>query len=273
MSVQQDPPHNQAVFPLKSLGLFSLMLVATTAAVTLQIPRLNTQLRSANPAQADLQRRQTIRTTTTLGHFGLTNLAADLLWLDFIQYFGNQSERFSQGYGLGADYLEAITSLDPQFIQPYTYAIMVYAWKLGQPEAGIAFLEKGTAHVNPATEPQAYRLWYHIALMQSLWVGNFDAAQIAFNHTADWLEVTPAEQRKSLGIALAPNTVRSWGESFKTNPGSAQLRYDIWLQVYHGTTDPEGRKFALEQIAKLGGIQRNPDGTFQFVRPSADTRL
>ena len=84
-----------------------------------------------------------------LGH---TQLAADLVWLEFVQVLGSDNVR-EQDYEWMRHALDVVTTLDPQFVQAYDLGGVVLAELGKHVEWSNALLEKGMA-----ANPQAWRL-------------------------------------------------------------------------------------------------------------------
>ncbi len=257
---------SSATLPL-GIGVV-LMLVAS-----FQLPQIEQEEAGLDPDADYRQRQQTIRTAQALGQLGFRNLAADWLWIDFIQYFGDLPLRLRFGYEQSSEYLDPITDLDPLFTQPYLYGTIAFAWKQGKPREAVQLLEKGLSSMNPNSNPFGYRLWYQVALLQFLWIGNIEAAQVALNQTADWIETIPEAERQPQGVLLNPASLRSLAGRIEESPRSAQVRFDIWVQVWRELRDPEAKQLALIEIEKLGGLRQLPDGTFELVRPDADAEI
>lgn len=51
--------------------------------------------------------------------FGYANLIADWIYLNFLQYFGDDEARAQTGYSLSPEYFEVILARDPRFLQAY----------------------------------------------------------------------------------------------------------------------------------------------------------
>jgi hypothetical protein len=83
-----------------------------------------------------------------LGH---AQVAADLIWLEFIQVLG--SENVEENYDWIRHALDVVTTLDPQFIEAYDLGAVVLAELGKHVEWSNALLEKGVT-----ANPQAWRL-------------------------------------------------------------------------------------------------------------------
>lgn len=74
---------------------------------------------------------------------GFDKLLADCYWLSFVCYYGDSESRLKDKYVLADRYLELITSLDPQFIQPYWFAAFTIGSEQKNPKRAELILERG----------------------------------------------------------------------------------------------------------------------------------
>lgn len=249
----------------KSFGSFCFFILTV---ICLQISNLNA------PTQREISRRErseyayNSNGASILGSMGFSNLLADRMWLGFIQYFGDFESRQRFGYDLSGVMLSSIVDQDPYFIDAYMYATLAHAWKQAKPQDAIDFLKRGAFSIYPHVNPNAYRLWYQIALVEALWIGDARSAQLAFNKTAEWIEVLTSKQKEQAGIILNPASLRALGERFTVSPRSRQVRFDIWVQVLQELSSPDSQQLALSQIDALGGLERLPSGEIRLIRPS-----
>src|SRR3990172_10229955 len=78
---------------------------------------------------------------------GFHGVAADLLWIQIVQYVGAHVETDMKFPQL-TKALELATSLDPPFLEPYRFGGLYVLYLARQPEAGVSLLEKDAA-ANP----------------------------------------------------------------------------------------------------------------------------
>lgn len=252
---------------VRLLGLTGLAIVAILSLQMLRLQQLASEDETSD--RATQQALYSVNSANLAGMLSYSNLAADWLWLRFVQYFGDFFARQETGYGLSQDYLETAVKLDPSFLDAYLFSTFAFAWKQALPQKAIDLLMEGTKHIQPDEQVDAYRLWYRIALIEALWIGDAASAQYAFEQTAQSIESLSLEQIDRADIVLIPNNLRDLGEQFATNPRSAQVRFDIWMQVLAEAATQEARQLALSQLELVGGLERLPSGELRFVRPSS----
>lgn len=216
---------------------------------------------------SDSARMRQIRARGYLSHLGFKNLSADLLWLDFIQYFGGVVQGTEIDGDFSYEYLNSIAKFDPRFTEVYLFSTVALAWKQARPDLALLLLHKGAAEISPSRDFRQYRIWYQIALVEALWNGNFLAGVRAFNEAASAIQEIPEERRILLGISFSPDSLRNLGLRLESNPNSTQVRFDLWVQVFNDASSLEAKALAFSQLDALGGIRRFPDGSFTTIRP------
>ncbi len=91
---------------------------------------------------------------------GYENAAADIAWLRGIQYYG-EHRITDQKYDLIGHVMDVVTTLDPAFVQPYTFGAFVMAQELKQPERGLELLERGMR-----ANPENWKLAFEAGFLQ-----------------------------------------------------------------------------------------------------------
>ncbi len=161
---------------------------------------------------------------------GFDGLAADLLWLRTIQYFGGRVERrenFPQLYQL----IDLTTSLDPHFLAAYEYGglFLVIAKQLPQ---ATGIYEKGIA-----ANPGRWELPHDLGRLHFLELRDYEKALYWWQIT-DRLPGRPAYIPRFL-IRLQAKT------------GHLQTALELWQQMLEQTHSNEIRAIARQEIARL----------------------
>src|SRR5690349_1754508 len=98
-----------------------IAVVCILAVGALQLPQLN-ELKSGlkNPTPETLQQKvnlEKIRLNLLqqAPTFGFDNVLADWVFLNFLQYFGDDPARLQTGYALSPEYFKVIIARDPRF--------------------------------------------------------------------------------------------------------------------------------------------------------------
>jgi tetratricopeptide (TPR) repeat protein len=205
--------------------------------------------RHSNTFQQTIKADFALDTLSKFPDFGNRNLVADVLWLRFVQYFGDTKVRSKSSYGLSYKYLETITNKDLHFVNAYRVANLAVAYKMGRPDLAESLLIKGIQ-----ANPDSYLLWQARGFLHFLYTGNISKAVYCFRRNA------------GLAVAVGGNSQQHWGnfwfamsrylESSKSN---IWTRRQIWAEVYANSFDTDTKQQALIQLSKLG-VSLHKDG-------------
>lgn len=249
-------------------GILALLAMLLSSVVFLQY--------SYSPEDNDSQKlsmnskvflRQRIESRELWARLGFENLSSDLIWLDFIQYFGDTVRGVNKEKDHSFEYLSSITRADPKFIDAYLFSMVALAWKQARPDLAVALLRQGAFEISPSDDIRSYRIWYQIALIEALWNGNSAMAVVAFDRAASAIQEVPNAQRETAGISFTASGLRSLGRRLEAAPNSEQILFDLWLQVFNDASSVEAQALALTRLKDLGGVKYLPDGSYTFVRP------
>ncbi len=167
------------------------------------------------PTDASLEEEKLYLTGNTVKRASLAfnGLAADWYWMRSLQYVGRKILNLSEDVQLDSlgqlnlkllpPLLDAATTLDPQFMEPYQYAAVVLP-SIDLPEA-IRITNKGIA-----ANPSEWRLYHHLGYI-SWQQGDFKAAGEAYGRGATlpgapvWMEAMKARMLSEGG---SRNTAR-----------------------------------------------------------------
>ncbi|WP_017326330.1 hypothetical protein [Synechococcus sp. PCC 7336] len=193
-------------------------------------------------------------------YLGFRGLTASMLWLSFVQYFGDTA-RLQSGYSLTPVYLEAVASSEPRFEDVYFVTTSAIAIRSTQPERAKELIEFGLDHIHPDWNDRAYRLPFSLGLINFLYLTDTEAARQAYYQAADWYEVSNRDSAQSW---------REIGDRLNEKPESRYLQFHVWNQLLRRTQDPESRRSVLQRLAKLGEVRQLPDGSVELIPPPND---
>ncbi|MDJ0516190.1 MAG: hypothetical protein QNJ74_07985 [Trichodesmium sp. MO_231.B1] len=194
--------------------------------------------------------------------FGFDNLIADWVFLQFLQYFGDDAARNETGYSLSEDYFDIITQLDPRWVDIYLFLSNSLSIYEGKPKVAVEYMTRGTDALSPEIDPEAWQVWRFKGIDQLLLVGDIPGAIKSHEMAAEWAENTSYQELSSL--------FRNTAEFLKTNPDSKLIKFNAWLWVYYQTRDQRVRERAQQEILELGGkVEMSEDGEKRFVLPDA----
>jgi hypothetical protein len=188
---------------------------------------------------------------------GYDQLLADLWWLAFIQYYGDNNARKQDHYKLAYNYLDIITRLDPKFTQPYWFSAFAIGSDFGRPDLAQDLIDRGVR----ANQNDWY-LPFIAGVNQFLFAHNEVAAARYYRMAAKFPNAPPwlGSQAKVLEahgptllkeINTWANIYLSTKDTLVKEQAASKLR-ELWLFVYHNVPSPGAKKRAVEQLRALG---------------------
>lgn len=170
-------------------------------------------------------------TALKVASIGFHGMAADLVWLLTIQYFGTHFETDHQFPELRR-LLDTVAALDPHFVDAYSLGGLFLIYFARDILGGIAFLEQG-ARVNP----MRWELPYEIARTYYLDLKDYRQA-------LRWFEVTDR-------IPGRPQYVPRFIARLYAAAGEAETAIELWRAMLESTTNEWVRSLATREIARL----------------------
>ncbi len=238
---------------LKTLGTIALILLCGGAIAALQLPLLTTLRQQQTSSLASLQRqsaieKQRLQVLQHLPTFGFDNLMADWVFLNFLQYFGDDEARAQTGYDLSPEYFEVIVRRDPRFVRGYLFLSQSTSLFAALPKRTIALMERGLTTLTPQIPPNSYYVWRYKGIDELLFLGDAQAAQHSFRQAADWASQHPDPESQQVA-----QLSRSMAGFLAENPRSQSALVGAWSMVLQSAVDDRTRDRAIAQIKELGG--------------------
>jgi hypothetical protein len=252
------------------LGWFislSALVLGITGIQAGQLETLKANARSLDPAV--LKRETQIKLSSLemwkkIPAFGFKNLIADLAYIDYLQYFGDQEAREINGYGIGLDYFGVIINKDPKFYYSYYSLSAVGTVYTGQPEKSIALMNQGFTHFTPESPQNYYYLWRLKGVDELLFLNKPTAAQQSMQTAADWARRKGDEE----GDRVAKISQRT-ADFLAKNPRSEEARFAGWSLVLSTAIDLNAKKIAVRKLRELGGkVYLDENGRVKIDKPA-----
>ncbi|NEU73537.1 hypothetical protein PI95_013420 [Hassallia byssoidea VB512170] len=197
--------------------------------------------------------------------FGYKNLIADWVYLDFLQYFGDDEIREKTGYSLSPEYFEVILGNDPRFLTAYIGLSTSTSMYAAMPKRSVALMEKSLKSLSPWVPEKSYYVWRYKGIDELLFLGNSTAARQSFETAANWANNYSDEESKQV-ITISQKTA----DFLSHNPDSKHAQIASWAMVLNNHVDEKTRKIAIGQIEALGGkVISTPQGN-QIKFPKKD---
>jgi len=246
---------------IAACGFFLAVIILLQNA---RLTRLNSQKDSRPQASIDTERRGLLL-LKQLPSFGFNNLIASWTFLNFLQYYGDESAREQEGYALNPDFFEIIVNKDPRFIISYlflSYSISIHS---GKPDVSLALMKKGLKSLEPGKPPNySYYLWRYKGIEEILFIGDIEAARQSFVTAAEWASLHPDRESQTVA-AISQKTA----EFLARDPDSRLAQAQAWASVYSQARDERTRKRIVRIIEdELGGtLEVTPQGAVVVTIP------
>jgi len=202
---------------------------------------IDTHRPSANPS---IEEEELYLNATTVKRLslGFNGLAADWYWMRSLQYVGGkiiklpahvQLDHLGQlNLKLLAPLLDATTTLDPQFMEPYQYAAVVLP-DLNVQEA-IRIVKKGIT-----ANPLEWRPYHHLGFIY--WQQrDFAKAEEAYEQGAK--------------VPGAPEWMRAMTGRMASEGGSRNTAREIYQHLYEEATDNQVRNMARKRLLQVNSM-------------------
>lgn len=164
--------------------------------------------------------------------FGRTRLAADLAWLEAIQYYGRH-RKTDRRYPYAGTLFRTLTDLDPGFETAYLFGALVLCEEAGDDAAGRALLKDGM-RANPKS-----------------WLLCFEYGFFAYLRHKDSPEGAEYMARASR-MPGAPESVARLAAFAAEKAGDRDLAVDLWRVMLQSARNEEMRRIARRYLRALG---------------------
>ena len=230
----------QAKLTKNELVLVLIILIGLTSAVG-----LIRWIDAHRPAIAsNIEEEQLYLNTSTVSRasLGFKGLAADWYWMRSLQYVGRKFLNFEGTIQLDnmgqlnlkllGPLLDAATTLDPQFMEPFQYAAVVLP--AVDKDAAIRILKKGIA-----ANPSAWKLYHNLGFIY--WQQkDFSAAREAYAQGAT--------------IPGAPPWMEAMKARMANEGGSRGTAREIYTRMYEQAADDNVRDMARKHLMQLASM-------------------
>jgi hypothetical protein len=254
----------------QSFNTFFVLFLCIFGIGLIQFTRLQKLTSSNQLASLKIERemnseKMRLRLLKKMPTFGYKNLIADWVYLDFLQYFGDDEIREKTGYSLSPEYFEVILGNDPRFLTAYIGLSTSTSMYAAMPKRSVALMEKSLKSLSPWVPERSYYVWRYKGIDELLFLGNSRAARQSFETAANWANNYSDEQSKQV-LTISQKTA----EFLSHNPDSKHAQIASWALVLSNHVDEKTRKIAIGKIEDLGGkVISTPQGD-QIKFPKKD---
>ena len=250
----------------------AITLTCCAGIVMMQSPRLRRiQEENLAPTPEQIQQQEAatrlqLDLLKRVPSFGFDNVIASWVFLDFIQYFGNEAARRETDYGLSPDFLDVVLDRDPYFREAYFFLSASTTLFAGMPERTVELIERELPRLSPTTPEKAAYIWRYKGTDELLFLNDSASAKESFEMAVDWASVYDDDEGRSIVIVS-----RSMADFLAANPDSRFAQVSAWVMVYYNAFDWPTKQLAVQRIQNLGGqASINEDGTLDFELPPRD---
>ncbi len=225
-----------------TLTLIGVIIVGMAGVVSLA--RWNESQQPAIAPETEAENLYLSGNTVRRLSLGFNGLVADWYWMRSLQYVGKkiisrpvdvQIDNLSElDLRMLAPLLDAATTVDPQFMEPYQYAAVV----LGEvdPQRAIEIMNRGIA-----ANPSAWRLHQHLGFIY--WkLGDFKSAAEIYG--------------KGAAIPGAPPWMEAMKAKMIADGGSRDLAREIYGRMLQQAEDDQVREMARRRLFQLDSLDQ-----------------
>ncbi len=162
---------------------------------------------------------------------GFHGAAADLLWIQIVQYVGTHWQT-DRKFPQLSKALELVTSLDPYFLEPYLLGGIYLLYLSRQTELAVSLLEKGAA-ANPGR-----------------WELPHDLGRYYYLEARDHAQALRWWERAAT-LSGRPDYLPRFVARLYAKTGHEETALELWSEIYRTAHDDFVRLLALQEMNRL----------------------
>ena len=254
---------------LRSLFPLGIVISAISGIIFLQsheIQKTEHQLEQTEYMAQESKEKKSLIFFENLPSLGLQNLMADWLYLQFIQYFGDNPAREKTDYKLCPIYFKNIVTRDSRFTNAVINLDVCTSIFAGYPLQSIQYLTDSVEKIQPKMEGvtiRPYYIWRALGMAQLLFSGEPLAAAESYKKAIEWAKEYQDEDSQRF-IANLQKSVNYLAK----NPDSTMAQIGAWVNVLNTNPDEKTFKRVVQEIKSLGGtVEISSDGQLKVTLP------
>jgi tetratricopeptide (TPR) repeat protein len=162
---------------------------------------------------------------------GYSALAADVLWLRGIQYYG-EHRKTDLRYPLAEHIFSTITNLDPDFIGAYRFGALVLSEDAGSVAGAVDLLRRGLR-----SNPEAWQIPFDLGFIYFMGLNDYSKAAHYF--------------RLSSQLPGAPEVARRFSAFAYRKSGKPEVAKALWEEMLESSSNEVLREMALDSIKRI----------------------
>lgn len=253
------------------LKLSAAAILGTTVVGSQFIEKADLKVQSTNSSRDQIERSEEelsarLQLLQHSPNVGFGNILANTVFIQFLQYFGDDEARGQSGYAKSPEFFETLISQDPYYRDFYIFLSGSSTLYTGKPEKSVEIMASGLSDLSPNQPPDGYYIWRYKAVDELLFLGNGKAAQKSFDTAANW-----AAQSSGDSAEYISSLSRKTADFLADNPSSRVAQIDAWSSLLSTAMDKSTRERAIQKIEELGGsVVFAEDGGIQIKYEKAE---
>ncbi|MGB3791035.1 MAG: hypothetical protein WA949_23720 [Phormidesmis sp.] len=189
---------------------------------------------------------QKLNSISHIPPLGFRNLLANSVFLNFLQYFSDVSERETVGQNLSPMFFDQIISLDPFYRDYYLFLSSSTTLYAAQPQRTVDLMSKGLERINPSLLSDSFYIWRYKGVDELLFLGDSQAAKKSFRKSAEWAAFSNLPESDLVGAASQQTAA-----FLERDPDSRYAQIAAWNSVLSNAMNESIRDKAIERIRVL----------------------
>ncbi len=162
--------------------------------------------------------------------FGYSSLAADLVYIWAIQYYGDYT--IAERYNHLDHIFSIIAELDPLYLDPYEMGAIIAVYEARDPYLAFKVLDRGLEK-----NPEQWIFPYQAAHYAAMWLRDFDLAREFY--------------KKAMEIEGSPPIIKRLYADSAFKGMDYQTAWQSWQEIYQSTDDERIKKIASNHLYKV----------------------
>ena len=227
------------------LFTFMISAIAIIAFQSDRYQKVKTQIENPDYLQQEKESLTTLNLRKLTPSFGFDNLIADSIYLQFVQYFGDETARKATGYSLVPQYFAAIAKHDPQFTAAYLTLATANSMYAGKAEETVSLIDR-VLQTSPTETKNSHLLWTVKAIDETIFLGDIDAAKHSYLTAA---QLARQENHDRVVEAVSYNQQKA--QFLATKPDTTEAQIIAWKSVLPHVVKEHERQIIRDRIAAL----------------------
>ena len=173
------------------------------------------------------EQKRTLAVRRLLPCLGFRGMKANITFLQFLQYFGDDKARDADGYTLSDDFFQSILRDDPYYRNFYVFMTGSVSLRAAMPEKSVELINLGLESLTDGYPEDSFYIWRYKAVDELLFLGDVEAARLSFEMAANL-----AKQSSLPESDLIATTSQQTADFLKQNPDSKSAQIECMEQCF-----------------------------------------